>query len=63
MAIHYPSTKLEILDYNRIIKSIEPYTKEDFIAKLEESYQIEPLPSINEAKPTEKYSSSLYIDG
>jgi len=63
MAIHYPSTKLEILDYNRIIKSIEPFTNEEFLAKISDSYVVEKVASIQEAKPKTKYSSSLYLDG
>lgn len=40
MAIHYPESNLKILDYNRVLKTLNDISKEDFLGKISESYDI-----------------------
>jgi len=40
MAIHYPESNLKILDYNRVLKSINDLNEEQFLEKIGESYDI-----------------------
>lgn len=41
MAIHYPESNLKILDYNRVLKSLNGISNEEFLGKIAESYDIE----------------------
>jgi uncharacterized protein (DUF1015 family) len=43
MVILYPETHLKILDYNRLLKSINGLSSEQFLEKIGESYSIEPV--------------------
>jgi uncharacterized protein (DUF1015 family) len=62
MAIHYPETNLKILDYNRVLKSLNGLSNEEFLARLSESYDVNgPLDADADARPTEKGQSSLYL--
>ena len=40
MAIHYPESNLKILDYNRVLKTINGMSNEDFLAKVSENYDV-----------------------
>lgn len=54
MAIHYPESNLRILDYNRVLKTLNDMSNEEFISKISDSYDIEgPLPESDDLpKPT-----------
>lgn len=43
MAIHYPETNLKILDYNRVLKSLNGKSADEFLAQVSLSYNLEPL--------------------
>lgn len=40
MAIHYPESTLKILDYNRVLKSLNGLTPDDFLAQVSASYDV-----------------------
>jgi uncharacterized protein (DUF1015 family) len=40
MALHYPADNLMILDYNRVLKSLNGLSNEEFVAKLAENFDI-----------------------
>jgi uncharacterized protein (DUF1015 family) len=62
MAIHYPESNLKIMDYNRVLKTLNGIPNEEFIAKVAESYDITgPLEEDADPKPTQKNECSLYI--
>lgn len=62
MAIHYPESNLKIMDYNRVLKSINDLSSEQFIEKMSESYHIDPIAEGSDFKPKAKFNCSLYID-
>lgn len=63
MAIHYPESNLKILDYNRVLKSINGLTKEQFLEKVGESYHIKgPIDATEDPRPAQKGECSLFID-
>lgn len=62
MAIHYPSRRLKIMDYNRVIKSLNGLSSEEFLNKLSESYNIRKRSAEEDPTPTKKYESSLLLD-
>jgi len=62
MAIHYPESNLKIMDYNRVLKSLNGLSTEEFLDKVTENYHIRIKDEGEELKPSEKFESSLYID-
>jgi uncharacterized protein (DUF1015 family) len=62
MAIHYPETNLKILDYNRVLRSLNGLTNDEFIERVGESYDLSPIEEDGEFRPRKKGECSLYID-
>ena len=62
MAIHYPESQLKILDYNRVLKSLNGMTGEQFLERVNDCYDIKPKGEGEDLKPSCKFESSLYID-
>ena len=62
LAVTFPASQLRIIDYNRVVKDLNGLSKEEFLARLEESFEVE-------AKGAEIYTPSalhnfaMYIDG
>ena len=53
MAVIFPDNDLRIFDYNRVVKDLNGLTKEEFLAKLSEKFDVEPVkagPYVPEAK-------------
>ncbi len=63
MTILYPSDNLKILDYNRVLKSLNDMTPEEFRTKLSEFYELSELPDDSPRKPQEVGFSHLFIEG
>jgi uncharacterized protein (DUF1015 family) len=61
LAILFPSTQLEILDYNRLVKDLNGYSPEEFLNALAEVCDIEKMPGI--AAPQKAKQFSLYLNG
>jgi uncharacterized protein (DUF1015 family) len=61
LAILFPSTQLKILDYNRLVKSLDKKSPEDFLDALSEVCEIEKLPEM--AAPQKAKQFSLYLKG
>lgn len=60
LSILYPDIELEILDYNRSVKDLNGLSKEEFIKKVEEKFEV--LESLERVKPKEKHTFGMYID-
>ncbi|MBN2485454.1 MAG: DUF1015 domain-containing protein [Bacteroidales bacterium] len=62
MAVHFPASQLNIIDYNRVVTDLNGLTKDGFIEKIGQNYSI-----VNKHKKTHKPSRlheiSMYIDG
>lgn len=61
MAVIFPDDQLKIIDYNRVVKDLNGLTKEDFLAKLSEVFDIENKGAA-EYKPTFLHNFGMYID-
>jgi uncharacterized protein (DUF1015 family) len=61
MAIHYPESTLKILDYNRVLRTLNDMTEEQFIERVSESYEIEAYPDGHDPRPSKKGECSMYI--
>jgi uncharacterized protein (DUF1015 family) len=61
MAVLFPDNELKIIDYNRVVKDLNGMSDEEFIAKLEDSFEVSP--SSEEAKPTGLHEFGMYMSG
>lgn len=62
LSVVFPEDELEIMDYNRVIKDLNGYTKEEFLSKLSEKFTVEPFDGEGPYKPTEKHTFGMYLD-
>lgn len=61
LSVLFPDNQLKILPYNRVVKDLNGYTKEEFIKKVSETFKIE---KVGEAfSPEEKYTYGMYLEG
>lgn len=59
-AVIFPAEQLNILPYNRVVLSLNNNSKEDFLEKVAEKFEIQLSKS---KEPTEKASFGMYLDG
>jgi uncharacterized protein (DUF1015 family) len=62
LAVHFPDNQLHIMDYNRVIRDLNGLSEEEFLKKLEDSFEIEKKGS-TEFRPDKIHTFSLYIGG
>eukprot|EP00347_Sterkiella_histriomuscorum_P011131 403373640 len=65
MSIIYPAEQLQIMDYNRVLKSLNGLSATEFMNRLMEYYdvQVHTDQNLNNIKPKEKHTCSLYLRG
>ena len=62
MKVILNAKQLKIIDYNRVIKNLNGLTKEQFMAKLQQSFTIEEKGAAI-YKPAKLHEFSMYMDG
>jgi len=62
MTLFYPADNLMILDYNRVLKSLNDMSTESFMDALEENFIIRALEEGESSKVKAKHTYSLYIN-
>ncbi len=62
LAVLFPSDELEIMDYNRVMKDLNGYSSEEFIEKIKEIFDVEPV-GANAYKPEAKHNFGMLLDG
>lgn len=62
MTLLYPADNLFVMDYNRVIKSLNGMKTEEFVDKLKEIFTFEPLQAGESTKPPRKHQLTLFID-
>jgi len=62
LAVHFPDNQLTIIDYNRVVKDLNGLSKEEFLNKLKESFDIKEM-GAEEYKPQKLHEFSMYLDG
>ncbi|MBR4052110.1 MAG: DUF1015 domain-containing protein [Alistipes sp.] len=62
LAVTFPASQLKIIDYNRVVKDLNGLTKEELLAKLEESFVVE-CKGEEIYTPAALHNFSMYIDG
>lgn len=63
LAVMFPETQLEIMDYNRVVKDLAGMTKDEFLREIKKEFILEKTDNMNKAKPTEFHSFGMYLDG
>lgn len=63
MTVIFPDNHLKIFDYNRVVKDLNGYSKEEFFAKVKEDWIVEEVAAGADYKPSHLHQVSMYIDG
>lgn len=63
LAVVFPEDQLEILDYNRAVKDLNGLTNDEFLEKLREKFEVKLYTDDGPAKPAERHSFGMYLDG
>jgi uncharacterized protein (DUF1015 family) len=62
LAVHFPDNQLTIIDYNRVIKDLNGLSKQEFLARLAEVFEITDKGN-DIYKPEKLHNFSLYLEG
>ncbi|MCM1519469.1 MAG: DUF1015 domain-containing protein [Lachnoclostridium sp.] len=62
LAVAFPASHLNIIDYNRLVKDLNGLSTGDFLSRLEENFIVD-LKGKNEYRPNALHNFSLYLDG
>lgn len=62
LAVHFPDDQLTIIDYNRVVKDLNGLDNDEFIARLEDAFEIKNM-GPEEYKPSRLHEFSMYLDG
>lgn len=62
LSVLFPDEELMIMDYNRVVKDLNGYTKDEFIKKMEELFVVGETSS-TPIHPQAKGEFSMYLDG
>ncbi|MGG7144207.1 DUF1015 domain-containing protein [Clostridium nigeriense] len=60
LSISYPDSELEVLDYNRTVKDLNGLSKDDFLSKVKENFEV--TESKEQVKPKEKHTFGMYLE-
>lgn len=63
MAVIFPDNQLKIFDYNRVVKDLNGYTKEAFMAEVEKKFEITAMGNAEPYSPEALHSFGMYLDG
>lgn len=61
LSVLFPHNQLMIMDYNRAVKDLNGYSKEEFLQKIEENFAITEMGE-QQFKPTRKATFGMYLD-
>ena len=62
LAVCFPASHLKIIDYNRVVKDLNGYNAEEFLALLEKNFYVEKK-GTEEYRPIALHNFSLYLGG
>ena len=63
LSVLFPDNELYIMDYNRVVKDLNGYTEEEYMAKLKESFDVEEYLGQGQYRPEAKHTYGMYLDG
>ncbi len=62
MAVHFPDSQLKIIDYNRVVKDLNGLSKEEFLNKVAQKFDVKDM-GTEIFKPAALHEFSMYLDG
>lgn len=62
LSVLFPDEELMIMDYNRVVKDLNGLTEDEFLKKVQELFDVEPVGTA-ERKPQKKGDFSMYLGG
>ncbi len=63
MAVCFPASQLTILDYNRVLRDLNGHSVKELLTALAQDFDVEMVPSREEAHPQQRHQFALYVDG
>ena len=63
IAMISPENDLEVMDYNRVVKDLNGNTKEEFLDKIAEKFDVEKVKGNTPYKPQKKGDVGMFLDG
>jgi uncharacterized protein (DUF1015 family) len=60
LAVLFPSEELSIMDYNRVVKDLNGLSKEAYLARVKEQFDV--TEASGEVKPAKKHTIGMYLD-
>ena len=63
IAMIAPENDLEVMDYNRVVKDLNGNTKEEFLDKIAEKFDVEKVKGNTPYKPQKKGDVGMFLDG
>ena len=60
LAVYFPHNQLQILPYNRAVKDLNGLSKEEFLEKVKENFNVE---KTGKKEPDKVHEISMYLDG
>lgn len=61
LAVHFPDSQLQIMDYNRVVKDLNGLTSEEFIARIESNFELTKI-GLNAFRPQHLHEFGMYLD-
>lgn len=62
LAVHFPDNQLTIIDYNRAVKDLNELSKEEFIDRVKDNFDVRSIGK-EQFKPSKLHEFGMYIDG
>jgi len=62
LSVIFPHSHLQVLDYNRVVKDLNGLSKEEFLEKIGEKFEVSEAPEAP-YKPKKKHEFGMYLDG
>ena len=62
MAVAFPASHLKIIDYNRVVRDLNGLSKDEFLKRLEENFEVKDM-GTETYHPSGLHNFSLYLDG
>lgn len=62
LSVLFPDDELHIMDYNRVVKDLNGYSTEEFLAKVSESFEVSKATTAP-YRPEKKGTFGMYLDG
>ena len=62
MAVHFPDDQLAIIDYNRVVKDLNGLSDEEFLTKLDKTFEVSEM-GAEIYKPAKLHEFSMYLSG